>query len=182
MAKKQKKQATPRETATGCLVVIVIAVIIAIVVAVSGGGKSQTPKQQAAAYIKSANQDLGTVQASVQTVLITMGLAIKSSTQSNVDQLAQSAQTAHDTVDNTCNDMATKGSIGSSGLPGAETDLFGACQELRDAMSAIVGYTGNPNPATLAQLNTKFTTGRSDWNEAVRSIYQTAGESHPPTI
>lgn len=180
MAQQKKQQQT--QGCLGCLGFIVVIAIVVVVISAVSGGKSQTPRQQAMGYITKSRRDIDMVQASVQSAEISLGLAIKDSTQSNVNQAAQAAQQAHDALDNIKDDLAVNGSVGSSGLDNAETQVFGACEELRDAMADLVGYAGNPNAATLARLNSKFESGRSDWNSAVRYVWRVAHEHKPPTI
>jgi hypothetical protein len=182
----EKKQPSGKEQAQGCMgclgLIVVIAVVAVVISAASSGGKGQTPRQQAAGYISKARRDIQMVQANVQVAEIDLGLAIKDSSQSNVNQVAQAAQQAHDALDNIKDDLALDGSTGSSSLDNAETQVFGACEELRDAMFDLVTYSGNPNPATLARLNSKFETGRGDWNSAVRYIWHVAQQAGPPTV
>lgn len=107
------------------------------------------------------------VQAAVQS-------ATASPTQAAVNQLAQTAQFAHDTISNLRSAIAIDGGTGAA-------DLYGAADDLKNSMGALVAYTGNPNPATLAHFTSQYNTAVTNWNVAVRAHY--AGTSQtPPTI
>jgi hypothetical protein len=49
-------------------------------------------------------------------------------------------------------------------------------------MGSLVSYTGNPNPATLAQFTTKYQNAKSEWNDGVRTIWRTAHKRQVPII
>jgi hypothetical protein len=173
----QKKQ---KSSAQGCLGVVLMAVIIIVVIAAASSGSSKTPKQQAEGYIKSMNNDMNRVQASVLDTEVAVGLAAKSPTTSNVNQLAQVAQQAHDSINNIRDDFATSATSGRLG--NAEVELFTAANDLKNSMGAVVAYTGNPNPATLAHFTSQFQNAKSEWNDVVRTVWRVAGESTPPTV
>jgi hypothetical protein len=96
--------------------VLGIVVVLVIAAIASGSKKSSSPtsspsgsqtqtqsatsgtQSDARSYIKSLGTDADRVQASIQTVLIGVGEAQQSPTQANVNQLAQLAQQAHDSL------------------------------------------------------------------------------------
>jgi hypothetical protein len=183
MAEQQKKSSGNQQGCLGCLAVLIVIAIAITIVSATSGGKSQTPHQQAAAYVTKARRDMQMVQANVQVTEIELGETIKDFSQANLDQVAEAALHAHGTLDNIKTDLAIDGATGSSKLDNAELQLFTASEELRDAMSDLVTYAGNPNAATLAPLNSKFEQGVSDWNSAVRYIWHIANEAGgPPSV
>ena len=183
----EASDAKPKETSSrkagciGCLsIVVLVAVIIAIVVAVTGGGHKTPIAEQARSYITKNGAAVNSVQANVETVQVMIGLAQKAPTQANVNQLAQGAQQAHDNLDNlryVLTGDQTEGTLGN-----AELSVFSGTSDLRDAMSALVTYTGTPNAATLAQFTTKYQSAVAEWNSGVRTIWKLANTTKPPTL
>jgi hypothetical protein len=182
MAKQAQGKPSGARQARGCLTFIVV--VIAIVIAVSAaGGSSKTPKQQAQGYIKSMSKDINTVQASVQSVQGGILILKKSGgniTQSEVNQFAQLAQQAHDFIDGVRQDFATSNTSGNLG--NAEVELFTAANDLKNAMGAVVAWTGNPNPATLAHFTSEYQNAVGEWNDGIQTVWSIAGESNPPTV
>ena len=43
-----------------------------------------------------------------------------------------------------------------------------AADDMKNAMGALVAYTGDPNPATLAQFTTKYGRARDEWNTGIK--------------
>jgi hypothetical protein len=103
-----------------------------------------------------------------------------SEAESALYELAQVAQKAHDQIDEVRNNFATTETNGAVGK--AAVEVFTAANELKNAMGAIVAYTGNPNPATLAHFTSQYTPAREEWNEGVKAIWSLAHKSKPPTI
>ena len=145
----------------------------------SGTGAASTSGTKAPAALKAVGTniavDTSQVANEVQTVQVAVGLFNKTKSQADLNQVAQSAQSAHDALTNDKTAIATD----SSGTIG--TDLFTAVNELKNSMAALGTYTGNPNAATLASFTTQYQTGVADWNTAVTALY--AGKAGtPPTI
>jgi hypothetical protein len=116
--------------------------------------------------------DINQVSATVTNVLVSLGEAQKNPTQDAVNALAQSAQQAHDDLQSVRDQMA---------LDNVNVDVEVATNDLKNAMGALVAYTGDPNPATLAHFNSQWQTAQSEWNAAVSHVY--AGHAGtPPTI
>lgn len=149
-------------------------VILSAASALAGCGASSTPRQQADAYIKQVHINAAQVQASVEVVFIDIGL------HSRANQIAQDAQAAHDRIDAIRDNFATTG--GSGGLGDAETEVWVAAGDLRDAMHNLVTYAGTPNPATLVRFKSLFQQARAEWNQSVGTIWRTANTRHAPTI
>jgi hypothetical protein len=189
MSQGAKKQ----QRGTGCLIVVTILAVVIVIGAVTSGSKSggskstgshtsstshhrssSGPRGGAVAYIKNHGLDASRVQASVDDV------GIDIATKASIDQTAQDAQQAHNGIDSVRNDFADTSSNGS--LDNAEVEVFGAANDLKNAMGALVSYTGDPNPATLAQFTTQYQNARGEWNAGVRAIWRMAGREHPPTI
>lgn len=177
----EASDAKPKETSslkTGCIgclsIVVIVAVVIAIVMAVTGGGHKATVAEQARSYIDKNGADVNRVQANVATVQVMIGL------EANVNQLAQGAQQAHDNLDNLRYNLTADQMEGALG--DAELSVFSGTSDLRDAMSALVTYTGTPNAATLAQFTTKHQSAVAEWNRGVRTIWKLANTPKPPTL
>lgn len=137
-------------------------------------------EQDARSYILDHASDAYQVQANLENVEADLGSVINSSTVANIDQLAEDAQSAHDNIDTIRTDFTTSDTSGTLG--NAELDTFAGANELKNAMGAIVAYTGSPNPATLASMTSQLKQGISEWNNGVTTIWQTARRAHPPTV
>lgn len=141
--------------------------------------ESQSEKD-ARAWIKEHGFDAKRVQASVQVVQIEIGMLKKSETEAAVNEVAQSAQSAHDHIDEIRNDFAN-GETGGA-IEHTAVEVFSSANGLKNAMGAMVAYTGNPNPATLAHFTSQYTPAKEEWNEGVKTIWRLAHEPNPPTI
>jgi hypothetical protein len=180
----------------GCLAIIVAAIFLIVLVGVVAHHNQAPPSttavvaavratrvsQEAAkarAYIVSHGGDSFRVQANVLNVQLAVGEAERSATQASIDQLAQAAQTAHDNIDAIRTDFtySDTGSLGD-----AEGNVLLGANDLKNAMGALVAYTGNPNPATLAHFNSQYSTARAEWNNGIRVIWRLGRRRHPPTV
>lgn len=144
------------------------------------GSPKATAAEQARSYIDKNGADVNRVQANVLTMQVMVGLARKAPTQANVNQLAQGAQQAHDNLDGLRYNLTADQYEGALG--DAELSVFSGTSDLRDAMSALVTYTGTPNAATLAQFTTKYQSAVAEWNSGVRTIWKLAHTRKPPTL
>ena len=152
-----------------------LALLASVVGLVGCGTTGKTPRQNAVSYVHHLGTEAHQVQANLQVVQIDIG------SKGSIDQLAQDAQTAHDNLDQMRQDFALD--AGDSGnLGDAETEVFAAANDLKNAMGALVAYTGNPNPATLAQFTSKYRHARGEWNQGVRAIWRIAHHKGTPTI
>ena len=182
---KPKSGSNARGCPTLVVFVVVIAIITSVVSGCGGGGQSSTDKrngsrQPARDYIKSKHRDTNTVQASVQSVQAGLAIVSTSATPDDVNSFAQLAQQAHDFIDGVRNDFATSDTSGALG--NAETEVFVAANDLKNAMGAVVAYTGDPNPATLAHFTSQYQNAVSEWNDGIRTIWRIAGERRAPTV
>jgi hypothetical protein len=144
--------------------------------------KPSIPKsvKDARSYIAKYGADANRVQANIQVVQITVVTLQKSPTQDALNQVAIQAQTAHDNLDAIRADFA--GGFGSDELGSAELEVFSAADDLKNSMGALVAYTGDPNPATLAHFNAQYHQGISEWNNGVRTIWRLAKRAKPPVL
>jgi hypothetical protein len=138
-------------------------------------------EKDARAWITDLGVDANKVQANLSVVQIAVGLAIKNSSVSNVDKLAQYAQQAHDNLDSIRQDFANT-NTDSGAVGDAELAAFSGANDLKNSMGALVAYTGDPNPATLASFTTQYKKARGEWNYGVRTIWRMAHKQHPPTV
>jgi hypothetical protein len=137
-------------------------------------------EKDARSYIVAHGGDAYRVEANIATVQLSVGILQKQATQSNLNQVAVSSQTAHDNLDNIRNNFT--GSYGSDALGNAQLEVFGAANDLKNAMGALVAYTGNPNPATLAHFTTQYQMAVGEWNDGVRIIWRLAHRGKPPVL
>ncbi len=135
----------------------------------------------ARSYISHHAREINTVQVMVQSVQVAVALSQKSPSQNSINQLAQFGQQAHDTIDNVRNDFALDAS-GSGDLGNAETEVFAAANDLKNSMGALVAYTGDSNPATLAHFSSQYQNAVSEWNDGIRIIWRTAHRRKPPVL
>lgn len=141
------------------------------------------PKTLAAArsYISHHAHDINTVRVMIQSVQAGVVIAQKSATQDVVYELAQLAQQAHDAIDNVRSDFALNASD-SGALGDAETEVFVAANGLKNSMGALVAYTGDPTPATLAHFTSQYQPALAEWNDGVRIIWRMAHHQRPPIL
>jgi hypothetical protein len=184
--------------------VAVVVVIIIVVAAVSGGNhsSSSTPvhktvkavshqpathhpavpqsQKDALAYLKEHEDQINRVAANVHVVQLAVTTAQKSSSEADVNEVARLAQEAHNSLDEARKELATTEASGELGE--AQLEVFSSTNGLKNAMGAVVAYTGNPNPATLAQFTTQYHPAAEEWNNGVTTIWRLAGKSNPPTL
>lgn len=152
-------------------------------VAASAPAKPRIPQslKDARSYINHHAREINTVQVMVQSVQVAVGLAQKSASQTTIDQLAQIAQQAHDSIDNVRQNFALY-QFGSGALSDAELEVFDAANKLKNSMGAVVAYTGDPNAATLASFTSQYQPAVSEWNEGIRIIWREAHRTKPPVL
>jgi hypothetical protein len=138
-------------------------------------------EKDARAWINSLEVDANKVQANLEVVQISLGLAIKNSSESNVYKLAQYAQQAHDNIDSIRQEFANT-TTDSGALGDAQLAAFSGANDLKNSMGALVAYTGDPNPATLASFSSQYQKARGEWNYGVRTIWRMAHKKHAPTV
>lgn len=134
----------------------------------------------ARAYIAEHRRQINVVHVSVQSVQAAVELAQASPTSETLYQLAQIAQEAHDYIDNVRQDLTTSDSSGA--LYDAEIEVFAAANDLKNSMGALVAYTGDPTPATLAHFTSEYRPAVTMWNDGVRIIWRIAHRAKPPTL
>jgi outer membrane murein-binding lipoprotein Lpp len=100
---------------------------------------------------------------------------ISTPNQANLDQMAQAAQMAHDQINQWKDNIGIDGNSNSHAL-----DAQVAAGDLKNAMGALVAYSGNPNAATLASLTTQFDGAVGEWNSAITALYAHVKSSEPP--
>jgi hypothetical protein len=154
------------------LIVLSIAVLaVAGILGACNGGVND------ADYVSSHQTDFNTVTNGIANIQTEIGLIASGSTAVDVNQLATDAQQLHDTLGTIHTDMASFDSSDGATL------AFTASGELRDAMDALVNYTGDPNPKSLAGFTTQYQTAVGDWNAALTALWSSAKkQSTPPTI
>jgi hypothetical protein len=154
-------------TGCGCLAFLVIAIIIIVAVASSGSGKSGSPEKEARSYISSKGHTINIGRVDYEHVALLIGLLSKSGTESEtvINEIAKVAQEAHNEIDGLRSELFD--SEASEKLKDATLELSAGANELKNAMGAIVAYTGNPNPATLAHATTQMQSAKSNWNTGV---------------
>jgi zinc-ribbon domain len=169
------------------LIGIVVAIIIVAAAATAGNkSSSSTPtaspampqsENEAQAFIKEHVSDANSVVASVEAAEIAVAEASRSETEANLDKLAQVAQTAHNELNAIRKDF---GGDYSGEVEKAARQVFESANGLKKSMGALVAYTGNPNPATLAHFTSQYTPAKEEWDAGVSTIWRLAHEPNPP--
>jgi hypothetical protein len=160
-----------------------VAAVAAVTVLVAGCGSSTSPKAQKAAarsWIKQRHDDWNNVRVSVQGAQAGIQILKKDATEGALNQFAQLAQQSHDSIDSVRKNFALPSDSGKLG--NAETEVFDAANRLKNSMGALVKYTGNPNPATLASFTTQYQPAVAEWDAGIKKIWRIAHRKHPPTL
>jgi hypothetical protein len=140
--------------------------------------------QQALRYVKAHTADATMVQSDVELVDTDIGLLLQNPdqvTQSDIDDLAQFGQEAHDSIDAIRLDFAN-GADGTGNNETWEAEVDAGANDLKNSMGALVAYTGNPNAATLASFSTQYNSAVGEWNDGVTNLWVAANIPNPPTI
>lgn len=116
----------------------------------------------------------------MQSVQVGLDIVRQHPGQVNLATVDQFAQQAHDSIDGVRNDFATGDDSGA--LENAEAEMFDAANGLKNSMGAVVAYTGNPNPATLASFTIQYQPAEAEWNDGVRKVWRLAHKPKPPTL
>lgn len=146
-------------------------------------GKSAPPSREAEAraWIRHHGRDSLSVKINVGLVQLQIGNGIRNPTIANLDKVAELAQEAHDNIDNIRADFALDASDPGE-LGNAELNAFSGANGLKNSMGALVAWTGDQTPATLASFSTQYQSARAEWNSGVRGIWRIAHRKHPPTV
>lgn len=170
-------------TGCGCLVALIVVVII-IVAASSGGSKSNGGSSsggsgaqgEARAYIKDKARTINFGRVDYEHIAALVALLQGAGSESSqvINEIAKVAQESHDEIDGFRAELFKTG--GDEKLSEATFELSDGANELKNAMGALVGYTGNPNPATLAQFTIQLEKAKAKWNLGVDQIWTIAGE------
>jgi len=160
---------------------IVVVVVVAVAGVTAACGSSQPPQQRAQSYIRDMSHDINTVQVSVQSVQAGLLLIQKGAVSNDaLDQFAELAQQAHDSINAVRQDFATDDTSGNLG--NAEVELFTAANDLKNTMGTVVTLTGDPNPANVAHFTSQYQNAVGEWDDGVKTVWSIAGESKPPTL
>jgi hypothetical protein len=176
---------TKKDTRTGCgclTFIVVVVVIVVIAVASGSGGKGSSPEKEAREYISQKSHVINDGRVDYEHVEDLVGLATKAGNESStvIDELAKVAQESHNEIEGFRQELFKSG--GNEKLSDATLELQEGANELKNAMGALVAYTGNPNPATLAHFTTQLEAAKSKWNEGAEAIWGIAKESGAMTL
>jgi hypothetical protein len=154
-------------------------VVGAIAVAGCGegnGGESGSPEKQARDYISQKGHAINVGRVDYEHIAALVALAGKAGSEPSAvtNELAKVAQEAHNEIDGFREELFKTG--GDKKLSESTFRLSEGANELKNAMGALVAYTGNPNPATLAHFSTQIENAKAKWNEGVDEIWTIAGE------
>ncbi len=183
-----QKKSNPVGTGCGCLVGVVVLIII--IGAIAGGssksGSSSSnssasstgsgAEKEAQEYISQKSHTINLGRVDYEHIELLIGLAAKSGGEAGtvVDEIAKVAQESHDEIDGFRQELFKSG--GDEKLGEATLLLSEGANELKNAMGAIVAYTANPNPATLAHVTIQLETAKGKWNQGVDEIWEIAHE------
>ena len=143
-----------------------------------------TVSKQAVRFVNTTSQDATDVQTDVVAVESGIQLLAKdpnSIDQAALDQLASLAQQGHDDLSSR-KDAIAVATDGTGQIQNLEAEAYAGVNDMKNSLGALVAYTGNPNPATLAQFTSQFQTGKGEWNDAVTQLWQAAAIPNPPTV
>lgn len=182
MAEKPAAAKNQTRTGCGCLALIVLVIIVIAAIAGGSGGSSKSVETEAREYIsqKSARINYGRVD--YEHVAALVGLAAKAGGESGtvMDELAKVAQEAHNEIEDFREELFK--SAGNEKLTDATLELSEGANELKNAMGALVAYTGNPNPATLAHFTTQLEAAKRKWNTGAEAVWGLAKEPGAVTL
>jgi hypothetical protein len=169
---------------------IVIAFVITLVAASSshkssptsappaGSAESQnsSPQTEAREYIQQKGHVINLGRVDYEHVAALVALAGKAGNESGLvmNELAKVAQESHDQIDGFREELFKTG--GDQKLGEATLQLSEGANELKNSMGALVAYTGNPNPATLAHFTVQLDAAQSKWNQGVDGVWGIAHE------
>lgn len=144
-------------------------------------GSSGSAEEQARAYIAAKEHTINLGRVDYEHVVALVALAETDGESSMiVDEIAKVAQEAHDQIDNFREELFKTG--GDKHLSEATFRLSEGANELKNSMGALVAYSGNPNPATLAHFSTQVDTAIIQWDRAVDEVWETAHEHGAPRL
>lgn len=184
MAAKGGKPAAKGSAKGGCLGLVVLVIIVVIIVAaVSGGGSKSSPEKEARSYIASKSHTINIGRVDYEHVAALIGLLGKSGNESEsvVNEIAKVAQEAHNEIDGFRQELFDS-EASNEKLKSATLELSEGANELKNAMGAIVAYTGSPNPASLAHATTQMQAAKSKWNTGAEEVWNIAKESGAMTL
>jgi hypothetical protein len=172
-------------TGCGCLVLVVVVIAVIAAIAGSGGSKSSNPadaQKEAREYITQKGHVINIGRVDYEHVFLLVGLASKAGGEGGtvINELAKVAQESHDQIDGFREELFK--TDGDKKLSEATLALSEGAGELKNAMGALVAYTGNPNPATLAHLTIQMEAAKGKWNEGAEAIWHIANESGAMTL
>jgi hypothetical protein len=138
-------------------------------------GSSGSAEVQARTYIGEKNHTINLARVDYEHVVALVALAQKSGeTGAVINEIAKVAQESHDQIDGFREELFKTG--GDKKLSEATFELSEGANELKNSMGALVAYTGNPNPATLAHFTVQLGAAQSKWNQAVDEVWEIAHE------
>jgi len=168
-------------------------VVLAIIGAVASGNKSSSSsssstgttagshsEKEAHEWITEHGLAARRVAVNIDGVEVTVGELQKEETEEKIDELAKTAQEAHNNIDEVRNSFATTNFSGE--VEKAAVQVFTSANSLKNAMGALVAYTGTPSPATLAHFTTQYEPAKAEWDEGISTIWQLAHESKAPSL
>ena len=171
-----------RRTYLTILTLAVVIVLAIVVIAVTTSGSSRSSKSAdgssgpgTSAERSGLDRDAQVVQATVENVLVTLGLAEKHPTNANLHQLAQDTQQAQDSLSNAKHSMARDIDMSDTN----QAKLSDSLDRIENSMAALLAYTATPNRATLASFNKRYQPAAAEWNRAVAGIYADTGKALP---
>ena len=162
------------------LAAVTVLAIVAIAVTTSSSSKSSKSPGGPSGGVTGAEKsgldhDAQVVQATVENVLVTLGLAKKHPTTANIRELSQVTRQAQDSLNDVTHTMARD--IDKSDTNQAK--LYDALNGIKNSMGVLVAYTATPKPATLASFKKRYQPAASEWNRAVARIYADTGKALP---
>ncbi len=182
--------AAAKNTRAGCGCLLGVVALIVVIGAIAGGSGKSGPsgssgsdaRSEARKYISERGHVINLGRVDFEHVALLVGLLSKSGGESEqvIDEIAKVAQESHDEIDGFREELFK--TEGNEKLGEATLELSEGAGELKNAMGALVAYTGNPNPATLAHFSVQMEKAKEKWNAGVEEIWQIAQEQGAMTL
>ena len=94
---------------------------------------------------------------------------------------ATDSANVYDFIDGKVRNTLASGEYGGA-VGNAALEIFSSANNLKNAMGALVAYTGNPNPATLAHFSTQYQPAVAEWNKGIEAMWHLGDKSGVPSI
>ncbi len=159
--------------------VVPVACLAAIVLA---GCASSSAQPGAVSFFKEHGQQAARVGGSVRRVEAEVRALSRPPTKQQLTRVAAAAEDASERISELRNGWSAPENIEGEELSTLEAQLFESSGELKNAMAALVTYSGDPRAAQLVPYTTYIKSASEKWNEGVTQLWYVVKAGMPPTI